>query len=375
MITSSKELLKQALAQRTNNDFTRLSKLSDVELVKSLESLRATEHKATVEILLHLIEVESRKLHLSFGYPSLFEYCRFLGYSDAGAGRRITAARCIRNFPEVYGLLVSNQVNLSTISVFASILTSENKDIVLGQVSGRSRREVEVIVSNYKPRVEVQDRVTVLENGMETFDSSLALETLSLLNQCMAHSAGESELHESTAESDARYKIEFAVGEEFLTQLKHLKELCSGKFPEGAKLEEIFLEVMLEYLDRHSPKRKALRRQKQATEKPNGDVKEVKPEPPAEKRQTLKEHLRYIPEAMKGEVYLRDGGQCTYVGKSGIRCCSRKYLEFDHIIPFPQGGRTEFSNLRLLCSAHNLLEAETKLGKTFMQQFYERVAA
>ena len=83
-----------------------LSGLSDRELLARVKVLVSQERATTLEILVHLNEVERRRLHLRLGYPSLFEYCtRHLGYSSSAAGRRIHAARCVRDYPEIYGLL------------------------------------------------------------------------------------------------------------------------------------------------------------------------------------------------------------------------------------------------------------------------------
>lgn len=50
---------------------------------------------------------------------------------------------------------------------------------------------------------------------------------------------------------------------------------------------------------------------------------------------------RYVPAYVKKEVYLRD--------KACKKCGSHFALEFDHIKPYSLGGKTEISNLRLLC--------------------------
>ena len=63
---------------------------------------------------------------------------------------------------------------------------------------------------------------------------------------------------------------------------------------------------------------------------------------------------RYIPAPVRREVWLRDGGCCSYVDPhSGRRCGSRFLLELDHIVPFALGGSSEPGNLRVLCAAHN----------------------
>ena len=69
---------------------------------------------------------------------------------------------------------------------------------------------------------------------------------------------------------------------------------------------------------------------------------------------------RYIPAAVRREVWRRDRGRCSYVPhhsgrESGRRCGSRYRLEIDHIVPFALGGANELSNLRLHCEAHHRL--------------------
>ncbi len=91
---------------------------------------------------------------------------------------------------------------------------------------------------------------------------------------------------------------------------------------------------------------------------------------PAERSSALERHLaalscfstlpgsrsRYIPAAVRREVWRRDQGCCSYVDRhSGRRCGSRYRLEIDHIVPFALGGATELLNLRLRCKAHHRL--------------------
>jgi hypothetical protein len=56
---------------------------------------------------------------------------------------------------------------------------------------------------------------------------------------------------------------------------------------------------------------------------------------------------RAIPQAMKIDVWQRDGGKCR-------QCSATEYLEFDHIIPWSMGGATSVDNLQILCRRDNL---------------------
>jgi 5-methylcytosine-specific restriction endonuclease McrA len=70
---------------------------------------------------------------------------------------------------------------------------------------------------------------------------------------------------------------------------------------------------------------------------------------------------RHVASAEKRKVWARDGGQCAFVGAEG-RCTERGFLEYHHVIPFADGGRTDASNLQLRCRAHNGFEAERWSG-------------
>lgn len=59
-------------------------------------------------------------------------------------------------------------------------------------------------------------------------------------------------------------------------------------------------------------------------------------------------HTRFIPSAVKLEVWKRDKGRC-------VICGDTKNLHFDHVIPFSKGGTSLRSeNIQLLCAKHNL---------------------
>jgi hypothetical protein len=53
-----------------------------------------------------------------------------------------------------------------------------------------------------------------------------------------------------------------------------------------------------------------------------------------------------IPERVRSEVWRRDQGRC-------VDCGSRERLEFDHIIPWSEGGSNTVRNLELRCETCN----------------------
>src|SRR5678815_3102041 len=130
--------------------FESLRSLSDSQIITGSKVARAQEHSGLLAMIGFIAETERRQLYLRRGYSSLFDYCvRELCYSESQAMRRITAARCIAKFPEVFELLKANDINLGTISRVSRILTLENCGSVLASIRRKSLREVEAIVAEH----------------------------------------------------------------------------------------------------------------------------------------------------------------------------------------------------------------------------------
>ena len=73
---------------------TTVSALSDQRLLERIKELSGLEHELEVVVIDHLRELHRRRLYLTLGFSSLFDYAvRELGYSDAAAWRRMKAMR------------------------------------------------------------------------------------------------------------------------------------------------------------------------------------------------------------------------------------------------------------------------------------------
>lgn len=94
-----------------------LKHLTDEVLLKDTKVLVSKEREVTVKILHHLKEIDRRKLFSEFKYQSLHEYCtKELKYSEASAQRRITAARILKEIPEVEHKISSGRISLINLS-------------------------------------------------------------------------------------------------------------------------------------------------------------------------------------------------------------------------------------------------------------------
>ncbi|HSG29224.1 MAG TPA: HNH endonuclease signature motif containing protein, partial [Candidatus Krumholzibacterium sp.] len=134
--------------------------LSDIQLMRRIERFDTKERELTLYILYHLGELDRRRLYLRQGYSSLFDFCiRHLNYSEAAAGRRIRAARTIRDYPEVAARYEAREVSVTTISRIAGIITKKNCGRLLDAVAGRRKNDVEMIVSRFRPRERIIEKV------------------------------------------------------------------------------------------------------------------------------------------------------------------------------------------------------------------------
>jgi hypothetical protein len=71
---------------------------------------------------------------------------------------------------------------------------------------------------------------------------------------------------------------------------------------------------------------------------------------------------RDIPAEVVRAVYLRDGDQCAFIGRSGRRCQERRFLQLHHIDSYALGGGKTLDELSVRCRRHNVYESELVFG-------------
>jgi len=136
--------------------------------------------------------------------------------------------------------------------------------------------------------------------------------------------------------------LRVTVGGEFVADLEAVRAALSHQLP-GGRLEEILHHCLRVTLEGCRRRRRGAGRKATAAEPPAGS--------------------RYVPAAVREQVWARDGGACSFVAMDGRRCGSRHRLALHHIVPFGKGGATTVDNLTLRCQAHNLYAAERDYGR------------
>src|SRR5688572_29201093 len=106
-----------------------LSHVGNRELLRAVTDLVSRDRDHLVELLIHLAEVDRRRLYVRAGYASMFSWCvGVLRFSEAEAYMRIRAARAGRHFPAIFEALEDGRLHLSAVAAIVPHLTRRNVD-------------------------------------------------------------------------------------------------------------------------------------------------------------------------------------------------------------------------------------------------------
>ncbi len=323
--------------------------LGDEELERSLKFLIDRERHGSAKLLAHLAEYDRRQLCARGGHASLYRYCIEVLRCDEGeAFRRVRAARVIRRWPEVLELIESGDVRLTALVVLHPVLTDANRKELFSSASGKTRRELEVLVARRFPDLPRPDFMLPM-NGRADAAYCAPPDAREVLPAGAAPPALRPRPSEWQAIAPVgmdRVRIGFDADASVTTLILRARQVLRHKYPEG-RLEDVLREALEVLLERRDPqKRLELRCAKAGGAAP----------PPKPRMPRLG---RYIPARVKRAVWERDEGRCAWRHPDGTPCGSRDWLEFDHVKPFARGGRSDSPrNIRLLCRLHNRMAAE-----------------
>src|SRR6187401_2432413 len=136
----------------------RLVGLGNSELLAGLSELVRQSDALAAQVLAHLVELEERMLHLELGYRSLFAYCvEALGMSEGTAGRRVTAARMCRRFPEAFARVARGELHVCALCALAPHVTAESSAELFEACRGKTRRQIDELLAARFPRSDVRE--------------------------------------------------------------------------------------------------------------------------------------------------------------------------------------------------------------------------
>jgi hypothetical protein len=238
------------------------------------------------------------------------------------------------------------------------VLSEENHVEVLLRAERKSQEEAQVLAVEYKPKPIPRDVVRALPMpaAPPAEFALVPVETKSpptpplsfALVPAEAKSAPPPPEVVRPLTPDLR-RLNVTVSSEFLTELEQVRAVLSHKYPDG-NFEQVVREAFKLVLERD-------RKNKALTDRPR------------KQPGTASDNDRYVPAAVKREVWKRDQARCTWPMGDGKLCGSTHRLELDHDLEVALGGKPTLGNIRLLCKSHNLMKAEQHLGKALMAKF------
>ena len=361
--------------------------LTDDALILEVGRLAGREREATAALIVHLAEFDARRLYEGAGYSSMFSYCRaVLRLSEDAACNRIKAARMVRLFPKIVGMLIDGALSPTTVRLLARHLTTENHEQLLAAASGKGKDAVEELIACQFPKPDVASSVRKVRErriapNVAALDTAQAEPGRSLPSVPPAslppasvppalappamtppalpppalpsgtlppHAASVIALTPPKPAlvrplAPERYEIRFTADAETRQLLREAQDLLGHALPSGdiAAVFKRSLTVLVADLKR---------RKFSATSRPRP-------------RAVANEFGRRPSAVVQREVSARDENRCAYVAKDGHRCEERRFLEFHHdVVPFARGGRSTADNIQLRCRAHNGYEVDRFFG-------------
>jgi hypothetical protein len=363
-----------------------LERLSDAVLDAELKRLAAGERQATVALVLHLAEMDRRRLHLARGFPSLFMYCRReLRLSEQAAYHRIVAARAVRRFPQIAGMLTDGTLSLSTLRLLAAHLTGENCGDLLRLTAGKGKRDVEELLAVRFPQASRPALVRKLPAtaAASTGIVGVALSGIGTIGivppgtsavgpmpstgaeqgaTARPPSPGSADMMGSpspaasrplapplptgpapvTARAEGRFEFRFTGNTETRDDLRRAQDMLRHAIPDG-NVDAIMARALKALVAELARKTHA------ATDAPRPS-------------RGIAPRSRTIPASIERQVWARDQGRCAYVGVTGRRCEATAFLQYHHVNPHGVGGPPTYDNISLRCRAHNLFESDLFYG-------------
>ncbi|MFN7728923.1 MAG: hypothetical protein ACK5P7_07185 [Bdellovibrio sp.] len=136
-----------------------IQKLSNQEVGLNLKNLVVQERELLHSILLHIQQIEARRIYFDRAYASTFEYLvKELSYSGSAAMRRLEIARLLKEIPSMAIQIESGDLNLTQIGDLSRALKEKAKQSgervslcqrqeILQKIAGKSVPETQKEIS------------------------------------------------------------------------------------------------------------------------------------------------------------------------------------------------------------------------------------
>jgi hypothetical protein len=322
-----------------------LSKLSDEIIVSRLNILIVRERKLLHLILLYLAEFEKRKLYLTLGRSTLFEYLvKDVGYSGGSSQRRIEALRLMLQAPELAEKIESGAVNLTQVGLLSQAVKQKEEETKT-KISAKEKSELLCQIENKS-----------------------SAQTQKILCQELDIALKAPEKKQVQKDESVHHSVTFTKAQD--EKLLRCQELLGHKLSQENKSHNTVntLESLMDFfLDKKSPTKPMASRDTNAetTRKNEPAVNDLKSNlakssdsdrSPISTRSgipTKSPISSKVPTKTRRAVFQKYSC-CQFQGSKSEEICGSRYkLEIEHLHPLWAGGSHDFENLTVLCSSHN----------------------
>lgn len=263
-----------------------LKHLTDKTLISEVKRLSGIERKALSEILHYIKEIDRRKLFSDLNYMSMMDFLiKELGYSEGAAIRRLQSARMLEEMPEIENNIRAGSLTLSNLQKAAGFFKKENIKDPI------KKKKILKQIENKTAR---ECEKTLFSLGEI---KPLPSEGIKIVSKDFQ-------------------QIKVNVSDAIFKNLEEVRQLLGHHYINEKFLNDLAREA------RENINRKRFKL--------------------VDRPRTTTSNSRYITNSDKREVYKQSNGVCE-------NCGSLFLVQYDHLKPFALGGKSEASNLRLLC--------------------------
>lgn len=346
-----------------NDGEEEISEWSDKSIFEKLDLLVDYKRKLTGSFIKLLSQLDKRRSYLRLGHSSLYDYIvKHLKLTESEAFLFMITSRVYNINSFFYPLILTGEHNLSTVKSLSPYfldkkyeLNSLDQNEIVNLSKDVSWKEVE-----YKIEFYLKKKYSMIPENKNIFqdrEGELVVRPHWNSNEKTGHDQKKvDEIRSLNQVYIPRIKLRkmwIEIGYMESQKIDKVKSYLSYLYPQGISLSELLMELVDQYIQNKENKEKEVHL-----------LNEVS----LNKLKNYQSNKRFVPKGLKLLIYKKSEYRCEYIGSRGERCLSKWRLQIDHIEPLSKGGKTEFSNLRVLCANHNIWEAKKKLGDKFMEK-------
>jgi hypothetical protein len=322
--------------------------LDDSQLLASTHELLVRSSIIDAEFLIHLSEIDARKLYAARSYSSMFAFCvGALHLSEDATCTRIAVMRAMHRFPVVLECIRTRSVHLTGLRLLEPHLTEENHRDVLAEATGKSKRDIEELVARLAPRPPVPDSIRKLPPRAAPAPELPAASTPP--PPTPINPVYRPPIQPLAPDS---YKVELTADRALRDKLKLAQDLMRHRVPNGnlSTILDLALDLLIDEVKKER----------------FGDGRKPRASPVEQPQEPA---TRHIPAAVSRPVVERDGYQCTFVDEeTGRRCDETGWLELDHLDGYARTHEHSVDSVAVRCRTHNQYAADLMYGREFMDR-------